>query len=217
MPIFMLAIFVAACDTTGSKKPSDEKNPSGPYGRKSSNQNQIPGTESLKVAIIYDKSKVQMYLNSNKEFPVATDAETDDEFSDFVKKMLQDTVVPTTNMVSPPADFSLTLLKKLEVQGFGTIFFYYWDYDLIRGNVYKDAMALMVFDDGGNAVKGAFNMTSENAKISIKALKHFLRDPDLVNKLHKNGFKIPGEENLYNTLKAVDSGIDLSKYPDLHI
>lgn len=198
-----------------------QNNPAPPPGQPSDPTSTQPGQitpQRRKIAIVYDQSTNGIYWNNAKEFPTVENNDNEKLFRAFVEQRLKDTVAPKDPLTNPPPkNFSLALKGTINVDGFGTIFIYHWgSFDMQRGNIYKDASPLMVFDDGGKLAQGAFMGVSGDAKLAQLAIKHFLLDAPLVNKLHNEGFKIPGEEDLYDTLRKIKADIDVTLYPDLH-
>ncbi len=214
--VFIIAIALTNCVSSTSPG-STKKQTSAPTGSTAPTGHSAPDLSKLvRVAVVYDKSKNQMYWNGKSEFPVSNMTQSESDFRKDVEATLKKNVVLVVAGAGP-TDFTLTLVKTLQVDQFGDINIYHWpSYDLIRGNFYTDASALMVFDNGGEVAEGTYpGMTTPNAKLSSSALKYILLDPSLVNELHNNGYKIPGEQDLYDTLRKIKPGIDVSKYPDL--
>lgn len=202
---------------SGPNAPQKEPLKSDPSKRSEGSGPNVPQEESLKIAIVYSE-KVQFYQNKNYEFPLSTTIKSDEDFLTFVVETLRENLTPIT--APKPANFSLQLVKKLPIDQFGCIYIYDWGENIQRaGDSYKNASPIMVFDDGGTIfLDPAFHPpVTQEAKTSKEAIKRLLLNPDLVHELHNKGFKIPGEQNLYKTLHAIDPTIDTSKYPNLHM
>ena len=213
--LWLILLVMCSCVGPDPEGPSLGTKPRGPA---SGSNPRHAEDESLKIALVYTHNKSQWYLTEQHEFPLSRIIESDEDFLAFVVKSLRQNLTPIT--APAIANFSLQLVKKLTINQFGTLYFYNWGETLVSSaGAYKNAMPLTIFDDGANIFLDPSFRTpvTHDAKTSREAIKRFLLNPALVHELHNLGFKIPGEQNLYNTLHAIDPTIDTAQYPDLHI